>query len=208
MPLPDALIHRLSGGHYFSKIDLADAYNQVKLSPESQKKLALSVHRCVLLQKRLPFGVSSAPGYFQEIMEKTTRDQTGVAVYLDDILVSACNAVDHLESFRALLQRLQDKGLLCKLEKCTFAQPSVEYLGHTLSRKGVGKGHKVEAVMKMPAPKNANELTSFLVQFSFMGNGSLICQLEQHHCLTSQRKINHDWKETKSFPRFERSLVQ
>ena len=169
MPLPDELIHRLSGGYYFSKIDLADAYNQVKLSPESQKKLALSTHRGVLLQKRLPFGISSAPGYFQEIMEKITRDLTGVAVYLDDILVSGCNAVDHLENLRALLQRLQDKGLRCKLEKCAFAQPSVEYLGHTLSRKGVSKGHKVEAVIKMPAPKNVNELRSFLGSVQFYG---------------------------------------
>ena len=169
MPLPDELIHRLSGGHYFSKIDLADAYYQVKLSPESQKKLALSTHRGVLLQKRLPFGISSAPGYFQQIMEKIARDLTGVAVYLDDILVSGCNAVDQLDSLRALLQRLQDKRLRCKLEKCTFAQPSVEYLGHTLSRKDISKGHKVEAVMKMPAPKNANELRSFLGSVQFCG---------------------------------------
>ena len=169
MPLPDELRHRLAVGYYFSKIDLADAYNQVKLSPESQKRLALSTHRGVLLQKRLPFGISSAPGYFQEIIEKITRDLAGVAVYLDDILVSGCNAVDHLDNLRALLQRLQDKGLRCKLEKCTFAQPSVEYLGHILSRKGVSKGHKVEAVMKMPAPKNANELRSFLGSVQFYG---------------------------------------
>ena len=103
MPLPDELIHRLSGGHYFSKIDLADAYNQVKLSPKSQKRLALSTHRGVLLQKLLPFGISSVPGYFQEIIEKITRYLAGVAVYLDDILVSGCIAVDHLDNLRALL---------------------------------------------------------------------------------------------------------
>ena len=116
VPLPDELIHSLSGGHHFSKIDLADAYNQVKLSPESQKRLALSTHRGVLLQKLLPFGISSVPGYFLEIMEKITRDLAGVAVYLDDILVSGCNAVDHLDNLHALLQRLQDNGLRCKLE--------------------------------------------------------------------------------------------
>ena len=169
MPLPDELMHRLSGGYCFSKIDLADAYNQVKLSPESQKTLALSTHRGVLLQKRLQFGISSAPGYFQEIMEKITRDLKGVAVFLDDILVSGKNAADHLQNLRALLQRLQDKGLRCKREKCCFAQPSVEYLGHTLSRQGVGKGRKVDAVLKMPAPKNAAEVRSFLGSVQFYG---------------------------------------
>ena len=129
-------MRKLSGAYYFSKIDLADAYNQIKLGPESQKRLALSTHRRILLQTRLPFGISSAPGYFQEIMDQLTRDLSGVAVYLDDLLVSGANAEEHLQNLQALLQRLQDKGLRCNLEKCCFAQSSVEYLGHTLSRDG------------------------------------------------------------------------
>ncbi len=62
LPLPSDLRQKLSGGCGFTKIDLADAYNQIPLSEESQKRLALSTHRGVLLQTRLPFGISSAPG--------------------------------------------------------------------------------------------------------------------------------------------------
>ena len=104
LPLPEALMRRLGGGHGYTKIDLADAYNQIKLAPESQRKLALSTHRGVLLQTRLPFGITSAPGHFQEIMENLTKDLPGVAVYLDDILVSGANADDHLQNLRGLLQ--------------------------------------------------------------------------------------------------------
>ena len=78
MPLPEDLMRKLGGGHYFSKIDLADAYHQIRLSPESQRRLALSTHKGVLLQTRLPFGITSAPGYFQEIMDKLTGDLEGV----------------------------------------------------------------------------------------------------------------------------------
>ena len=106
IPLPEDLMRKLSGGYGFSKIDLADAYNQVMLGPESQKRLALSTHRGVLLQLRLPFGISSAPGYFQEIMDQLTGDLKGVCTYFDDILVSGMNASEHLENLRALLQRL------------------------------------------------------------------------------------------------------
>ena len=169
IPLPDDLMRRLGGGYYFTKIDLADAYNQVKLSPESQRRLALSTHRGVLLQTRLPFGISSAPGYFQEIMDRLTCDLKGVAVYLDDILVSGANAKEHVDNLRALLQRLQEKGLRCKLEKCYFAQPSVEYLGHTLSRQGVSKGPKVDAIVKMPPPTDVSGLRSFLGAVQFYG---------------------------------------
>ena len=120
--LPEDLMRKLSGGHGFTKVDLADAYNQVMLGPESQKRLALSTHRGVLLQLRLPFGISSAPGYFQEIMDQLFGDLGGVTRYMDDILVSGSNASEHLQNLRALLQRLKDKGLRCRKEKCLFAQ--------------------------------------------------------------------------------------
>ena len=169
IPTPENLMQKLAGGYGFTKIDLADAYNQISLGPESQKKLALSTNKGVLLQMRLPFGISSAPGYFQEIMDQLTCDLPGVAVYLDDILVSGATAQEHLENLRRLLQRLQDKGLRCRREKCLFAQTSVEYLGHRLSKDGIAKGHKVDAVQKMPPPTDVKSLRSFLGSVQFYG---------------------------------------
>nr|KAG5696632.1 hypothetical protein BaRGS_034093 [Batillaria attramentaria] len=169
MPLPEELMQKLGGGFGYTKIDLADAYNQIKLAPESQRRLALSTHRGVLLQQRLPFGIKSAPGYFQEIMENLTSDLPGVAVFQDDILTSGKDAKDHLSNLERLLTRLNDKGLRCRREKCLFAQPSVEYLGHTLSAEGISKGSKVEAVLKMPPPSDVSSLKSFLGSVQFYG---------------------------------------
>nr|KAG5698933.1 hypothetical protein BaRGS_024854 [Batillaria attramentaria] len=169
MPLPEELMQKLGGGFGYTKIDLADAYNQIKLAPESQRRLALSTHRAVLLQQRLPFGIKSAPGYFQEIMENLTSDLPGVAVFQDDILTSGKDAKDHLSNLERLLTRLNDKGLRCRREKCPFAQPSVEYLGHTLSAEGISKGSKVEAVLKMPPPTDVSSLKSFLGSVQFYG---------------------------------------
>ena len=92
-------------------------------------RLALSTHKGVLLQKCLPFGIRSAPGYFQMIIDHLTKDLPGVAVYLDDTLVSGKDAEDHFRNLTAILQRLNDRGLRCRLEKCEFAKPWVEYLG-------------------------------------------------------------------------------
>eukprot|EP00731_Ephydatia_muelleri_P030921 Em0022g435a len=146
MPLPEDLMRKLGGGHGFTKIDLADAYNQVMLAPESQRRLALSTHRGVLRQMRLPFGIS-----------------------WDDILVSGTTAAEHIQNLRALLKRLEEKGLRCRLEKCLFAQPSVEYLGHILSQQGIAKGPKVDAVKMMPPPENVSSLRSFLGSVQFYG---------------------------------------
>ena len=194
MPLPEDLMRKLDGGHGFTKIDLADAYNQIMLAPESQRRLALSTHRGVLKQMRLPFGISSAPGYFQEIMDQLTSDLQGVAVYMDDILVSATTAAEHIQNLRALLKRLEEKGLRCRLEKCLFAQPSVEYLGYILSQQGIAKGPKVDAVKMMPPPENVSSLRSFLGSVQFYGKflPNLATITEPLHRLT-KKDIPWSW---------------
>nr|KAG5686660.1 hypothetical protein BaRGS_031370 [Batillaria attramentaria] len=102
-------------------------------------------------------------------MENLTSDLPGVAVFQDDILTSGKDAKDHLSNLERLLTRLNDKGLRCRREKCLFAQPSVEYLGHTLSAEGISKGSKVEAVLKMPPPTDVSSLKSFLGSVQFYG---------------------------------------
>ena len=86
-------------------------------------------------------------------MDELTSDLPGVTVYLDDILVSGKDAKDDYPNLQRLLDRLHDKGLRCKREKCCFGQPQVKYFGHIMLKKdGIHKGHKVDAVLNMPAP--------------------------------------------------------
>ena len=170
LPLPEKLMQKLGGGFGYTKINLADAYNQIQLAPESQRRLALSTHRGVLLQQRLPFGIKSAPGHFQEIMENLTSDLPGVAVFQDNMLVSGQDANDHLSNLKRLLTRLNDKGLRCRRDKCQFAQPSVEYLGHTLSAEGISKGSKVKAVLKI---RTSQAWSLSWAQHSSTGSSSL-----------------------------------
>ena len=88
-------------------------------------------------------------------------------MYFDDILVNGDNAKDHLMNLRALFKRLEEKGLRCNRERCVFAQVSIDYLGHTLSRQGIAKGSKVDAILEMPTPKNISTLKSFLASVQF-----------------------------------------
>ena len=111
-------MHCLGGETGFTTIDLADAYNRIRLAPESCKCMALSTHRGVLLQNVMPFGISSAPGHFQQIMDELTGDLSGVAVYLDDILVSRSTVKEHFQNLQHLLKRLENKGLHCRKSKC------------------------------------------------------------------------------------------
>ena len=96
-------------------------------------------------------------------MEQLTQNLRGAAVYFDDILVSGDNAKDHSMNLRALFKRLEEKGLRCNREKCVFAQVSIDYLGHTLSSRGIAKGSKVDAILEMPTPKNISTLIFFSI---------------------------------------------
>lgn len=44
---------------------------------------------------RLPFGIKSATGIFQQDIEKILGNEDGVILFLDDIVVAADNMVSH-----------------------------------------------------------------------------------------------------------------
>ena len=95
-------------------------------------------------------------------MDELSRDLPGVAVYLDDILVSGSTVEEHFRNLQHLLKRLENKGLRCRKSKCLFAQPRIEYLGHVLTSNGIAKSSKVDAVIAMPPPTDVASLRSFL----------------------------------------------
>ncbi|XP_041379597.1 uncharacterized protein K02A2.6-like [Gigantopelta aegis] len=62
-PLPkvDDLFSQLAGGKKFTKLDLAHAYQQIALEPDSKQYLTINTHKGLYQYTRLPFGVHSAP---------------------------------------------------------------------------------------------------------------------------------------------------
>lgn len=57
--------------------------------------------------------------------------------YLDDILVFAPDEQLALERLEMVIQRLQSHNLKLSQKKCHFMKPSVKFLGHVVSGKGV-----------------------------------------------------------------------
>ena len=88
LPKPEELFSALAGGKVFSKIDLSQAYAQLCLDESSKKYTTINTHRGLFCYSRLPYGVSSAVGLFQRVMEELLKDIPGLKCFLDDILVS------------------------------------------------------------------------------------------------------------------------
>ena len=163
LPLLEELFHKLNGGTKFTKLDLADAYLQIKLDDSSKQLVVLNTHQGLYRYKRMPFGLSCAPAIFQRIIEQTVGDIPSVACYLDDIIVTGKTEADHLTNLQRTLERLKESGFRLRKSKCSFFQSSVVYLGHVIDKDGIRPlTNKVEAILKMPLPKDPKQLRSFL----------------------------------------------
>ena len=97
-PIPkiEDLLSKLSGGKSFTKLDMAQAYQQLVLEEASRKYVVINTHCGLFCYNRLPYGVSSAPGIFQRVMESMLNGIPGVVVYLDDILITGPTEEAHL----------------------------------------------------------------------------------------------------------------
>ena len=164
-PLPQVpdLFATLAGGTVFSKIDLAQAYNQLVIHEDSQDILTTKTSRGLLRFSRLPFGVNSCVGIFQREIEKVLQGIPDVIVFLDDVLVSGKTQAEHLNTLEKVLSRLESAGLKARADKCRFLVRQVEYLGHVVNEHGISPtSEKTEAIRSVPAPRNVSELKSFL----------------------------------------------
>ena len=171
-PLPkvEDLFATLAGGRVFTKLDLTQAYQQLKLDEQSQKYVVINTHMGLFRYTRLPFGKSSAPGIFQKVMETILQDIPGVVVYLDDILISSSTEAEHLQSLAQVMKCLSEAGLRLKKHKCKFMVSTVEFLGHLVDAQSLRPlPEKVRAVQDAPIPSNVTELKAYLGLISYYG---------------------------------------
>ena len=169
-PIPriEDLFAGLAGGTCFSKLDLSKAYLQVPLDDEARVIAVINAHKGLYQFNHLPYGVSSTPGIFQQVMESVLQGIPGVMVYLDDILVAGKNEEEHLNRLDVVLQRLQNAGLRLKDSKCEFLVASVTYLGYQIDANGLHPvNEKIKAIQNAPEPRNVNELKSYLGLLSY-----------------------------------------
>lgn len=113
----------------------------------------------------MTFGLTNAPATFQRYMNYVLRDHlnTWAKTYLDDILIHTTTREEHLERIRQTLTILREKELYAKLSKCSFAETSVEYLGHIIDKNEVRTDPtKIKAVAEWPCPKSVVEIQQFL----------------------------------------------
>jgi len=166
-PLPriDDLFDQLAGATVFSKIDLRSGYHQLKIKPEDVLKTAFRTRYGHYEFLVLPFGLTNAPAYFMDLMNRVFRTflDKFVVVFINDILVYSKSKEDHREHLCIVLKTLAEHKLYAKLKKCEFWMEKVHFLGHVILAEGISvDSAKIATVVNWPKPTNITEIRSFL----------------------------------------------
>jgi hypothetical protein len=165
LPVVDELLDELKGASWFTKLDMRSEYHQVRVHPADIAKTAFKTHHGHWEFKVMPFGLTNAPATFQEIMNTVYAPllRKHVLVFMDDILIYSKTLDNHKQHLQEVFQILRDNKFYLKRSKCSFAQQSLEYLGHIISNQGVATDPvKIQAVKQWPTPTDMRQLRGFL----------------------------------------------
>jgi hypothetical protein len=166
-PIPriDELLAQLTGGKYFSKIDLKSSYHQVQIEQTDVWKIAFKSKEGLFEWLVMPFSLTNAPGTFMKMMDDILRPFTNtfVVVYQDDILIYSKTWAEHLQHIQQVLHTLRQHKLYANLEKCSFGIDRVHYLGYIIDQHGVHVDPaKIQVICDWPTPTTLTELQRFL----------------------------------------------
>jgi hypothetical protein len=166
-PLPriDDLFDQLKGAKYFSKMDLRSGYFQLKIRESDIPKTAFVTRYGQFEFTVMSFGLTNAPAYFMNLMNKVFMDELDkfVVVFIDDILIYSKSIQEHEQHLRVVLEKLRTHRLYAKFSTCEFWLERVAFLGHILTAEGVAVDpEKVKTVSNWQRPTNVSEIRSFL----------------------------------------------
>jgi hypothetical protein len=165
VPIIDEFLDELSQASWFSNLDLRSGFHQIRLKPGEEFKTAFQTHFGQFEFRVVPFGLTGAPGTFQDAMNTTLAPylRKFVLVFFDDILIYSKSWAEHLTHIKLVFDLLLRDQWKIKLSKCAFAQRQISYLGHIISEQGVGTDPiKISAIANWPTPSSVKELRSFL----------------------------------------------
>lgn len=168
LPLIDDHIDKLGTNTYFSSLDMASGFHQIKMREDdgSIGRTAFVTPEGHFEYLKMPYGLANAPVVYQRIISKTLKaliDTGKVLTYIDDILVLSETIDEGFTILRRVLETLVTAGFSLNPKKCTFLSTEVEYLGRLISKGQVRpSARKVDALLKSPKPSNVKQVRQFL----------------------------------------------
>ena len=170
LPSVEQTLAQLKGAKIFSKLDANSGFWQIKLSSQSALLTTFITPVGRFCFNRLPFGITSAPEFYQKKMSHILSGLTGVVCMMDDVLVFGQTQQEHDLRLEAVLSKISKAGVTLNSDKCQFSTDTVKFLGHVIDGAGIHPDpDKLHAIQQMKAPSNVAELRRFLGMVTYLG---------------------------------------
>src|ERR687884_1036585 len=165
LPLMSELQDRLCGAKIFTKLDLKNGYNLIRIRKGDEWKTAFRTRYGHFEYLVMPFGLANAPATFQTMINDILRDllNRGVVAYLDDILIYSETEEEHIAMVSEVLKRLEEYGLGAVKDECHFHQKRVDFLGYVVSDQGFEMAtDKIQAIKEWELPRTVKDVQAFI----------------------------------------------
>lgn len=130
-PIPNVeeILYDFSGGKFFSKFDIKEAYMHVMVSDESSKLLTINTPKGLFHVTRLNYGLQSAPAIWRKLVEQVFRDVPGCRCFYDDIKISSSTAAEHYDRVKLFFSICWENGIKLNKAKCEYTADQLTFLG-------------------------------------------------------------------------------
>jgi hypothetical protein len=166
-PFPDQDQIRMdvARAKYRSKIDLSNAYEQVRIDPSDVHKTAFATVFGTFESEVMQQGDCNGPATFQRLVTAVFREQIGTSLhaYLDDLFVYSDTIEDHERDLGYTFQKLRDNHLFLERDKCDLYSKSMDCLGHVIDDRGLhADSDKMSRIRNWRTPRNHKDVQKFL----------------------------------------------
>ncbi|XP_060200582.1 uncharacterized protein LOC132628835 [Lycium barbarum] len=171
LPIPELMIDATTGYEAMSFMDGSSGYNQIRMAPKDEELTAFRTPKGIYCYKVMPFGLKNAGATYQRAMQNIFDDMLhkNAECYVDDLVVKSRERNDHLKDLRLVFERLRQYQLKMNPLKCAFGVSSGKFLGFIVRQRGIEIDQaKVDAILKMPEPKDIYELKSLQGKLAYL----------------------------------------
>ncbi|KAG9442517.1 hypothetical protein H6P81_018371 [Aristolochia fimbriata] len=164
LPITELMVNATIGHEALSFMDGSSGYNQIWMDPKDEELTAFRTPKGIFCYKVMPFELKNAGATYQRAMQNIFDDflHKRVECYVDNLVVKTKQRSGHLLDLKGVFERLRRFQLKMNPLKCAFGVTSGKFLGFIVHHRGIEIDQsKIDAIQKMPEPKNISELKSF-----------------------------------------------
>ena len=160
-PDQDTIWHDVAHAPYRSKLDMSEAYEQIRIRPEDVPKTAFSTIFGTFVSQVMQQGDCNTPSTFQWLMTAVFRNYITwfIHVYLDDIFIYSSSIEEHEAHLVIVFNRLHKAQLYLSGDKVDLYSTKMDCLGHLITDAGIhANTDKMQKIQDWRQPHSYHEI--------------------------------------------------